>query len=1370
MATTEPHHIFIITGANRGLGRAIAKAVAGRSESAGEFRHLLLVGRNKQALEAAGAEAVNSRTRVHVVGDVDFAEAPQKVTDRVLASLDQMAAGLPDSVRMRLTLVQSAGTLSDLSKTVDQYDADEIASYTTLNFVSFSALTAGFLAYSKGRDAERVAVVNISSLLAIAAAPNWGLYAAVKAARDQLLKVVAAEHANDARIKTLSYAPGPLDNDMQAEVRARVGDEVQRATFAQLHREKKLVQAGTTANIMCDLLEALRERQVKVLSRALNQFVILKSSPEGWQPVAPDGRLAQTASMGGDVDVHIGKKPLPAPTTDNDNGDNSNDDSNSSSGIGDVYRMTASIPLDPDVSKDTQGPFSAYLSELRDWQAVLECPGLRSMWNYYIRSCSTLEMLDAHTSITRAELRSPVPGQPKEFAHQRDMVMVETSLVDPTTVVYVSTSLPTTEDDPAYLREHAPYKRVDSALWAWCVEIVTPSIDAIPYAASAATGFGTSQQLLRATASTRAKPRVCVQVTCFLHLNLNTSWKSNNALACRAAANLIPSLVAYLRLHGAPPRIARIGPSVSVDRSEWHRPARDTPIWEVSYSVMCTPRESDGSGGDERQIRARSPNPAQLPLPPLLQRSRSSAMSVGQPIIASILDLETSSPGGRSSINSNRTSLALHGRESQALHARKVSTLTSYLSSSFQRRQGEVSSAFGTHAGGIVRDGEELSLVVTRARLGSCVLEFVVDASNWCSEGRAVDITLSLSGFASVDQLYSSIAEMQAAAPELFTESQLRLTHDDVMAMMEKKRKKTSVNSRQAHVQKQSQHKVVAELAAMQLVRCFYIASHKSSRRRFLVRILNPPTSTDMGLVTADNEHDSTDINGSTRIAGPVQDGESVDKTYRVKVVVRKGASSERSERAAGLVVNGHYAEVMPFTLDPPTYAGFPKPRTRASSNSNDDRMITRHVTPQRDSDTATPERIDPQIVIPESNLAPQIAIPESNLAPQMGSSVPEMTPDTYAGDTPDEYVVASAIETGNDDEIGGTQSAAEMSANDLQTINRTPPVDAAIGSEDTADICDIPLARLQQASRVAAANWSSLGTAAAGGITVSRTELQQRRMQPGEGGSDANGVGGVGGVAAVASKNAISGTVLRAEALIEGWTIFDVFSVISIGNGAQEQPVSGLWAASQALEQVAPNAEVHHRKTSGSWATAVRDAVVCRAWTTSGRGNGRIDISECSVDEWIGKARDLVPDTPNVVRADVGLCGWRLEKAKLPPVQVGGGDQNQALDGARDHSGDAVDDTTAVGARLRSASTTGSPALDAEFENQRRKQHAVKITHYLRYNPRGWLSPDGAAAAAAGDEMVAGFRRMGAALGLGSASSLPQQQAQQAQQPGKHD
>ncbi|KAJ2575450.1 hypothetical protein EV177_010997, partial [Coemansia sp. RSA 1804] len=148
----------------------------------------------------------------------------------------------------------------------------------------------------------------------------------------------------------------------------------------------------------------------------------------------------------------------------------------------------------------------------------------------------------------------------------------------------------------------------------------------------------------------------------------------------------------------------------------------------------------------------------------------------------------------------------------------------------------EASSAFGTHAGGIVRDGEELALVVTRARLGSCVLEFVVDASGWRMEGLGVDISLSVSGLTSAEHLYASIKEMQAAAPELFSESQLRLSRDDVATMMAKRSRKgvsqasssstatdhyfssgPGIHSKAYRRHRHSEQQVVAELAAMQL-------------------------------------------------------------------------------------------------------------------------------------------------------------------------------------------------------------------------------------------------------------------------------------------------------------------------------------------------------------------------------------------------------------------------------------------------------------------------------------------------------------------------------------------------------------------------
>ncbi|KAJ1936243.1 hypothetical protein FBU59_005116, partial [Linderina macrospora] len=139
---------------------------------------------------------------------------------------------------------------------VEEYSVQEISEYAAINFVSFSALTARFLTFAKGvENAERICVVNISSLLAVMAFSNWGLYAAIKAARDQLLKVSAIENQDDKRVRLLSYAPGPLDNDMQEMVRTTVGDPEQKKIYGQMHLERKLVSMQFTAGIMCDLLD-----------------------------------------------------------------------------------------------------------------------------------------------------------------------------------------------------------------------------------------------------------------------------------------------------------------------------------------------------------------------------------------------------------------------------------------------------------------------------------------------------------------------------------------------------------------------------------------------------------------------------------------------------------------------------------------------------------------------------------------------------------------------------------------------------------------------------------------------------------------------------------------------------------------------------------------------------------------------------------------------------------------------------------------------------------------------------------------------------------------------------------------------------------
>lgn len=78
-------------------------------------------------------------------------------------------------------------------------------SYLSLNVSSALALTAGMLQVFPRRPGLRWSVVNVSSVFAEQALPNWVLYCTAKAARKMMFSVLAEEEPN---VKVLSYSPG----------------------------------------------------------------------------------------------------------------------------------------------------------------------------------------------------------------------------------------------------------------------------------------------------------------------------------------------------------------------------------------------------------------------------------------------------------------------------------------------------------------------------------------------------------------------------------------------------------------------------------------------------------------------------------------------------------------------------------------------------------------------------------------------------------------------------------------------------------------------------------------------------------------------------------------------------------------------------------------------------------------------------------------------------------------------------------------------------------------------------------------------------------------------------------------------------------
>ncbi|KAK4699016.1 hypothetical protein P7C70_g7250, partial [Phenoliferia sp. Uapishka_3] len=83
---------------------------------------------------------------------------------------------------------------------------------------------------------------------------------------------------------------------------------------------------------------------------------------------------------------------------------------------------------------------------LEEWRSVLQTPEVRSSWDKLIEHAQDVELLDAQTRITKTDYRLGWPASP------RDTITISRTLSDSSTLIDISTSLPRSPDEPAFLR------------------------------------------------------------------------------------------------------------------------------------------------------------------------------------------------------------------------------------------------------------------------------------------------------------------------------------------------------------------------------------------------------------------------------------------------------------------------------------------------------------------------------------------------------------------------------------------------------------------------------------------------------------------------------------------------------------------------------------------------------------------------------------------------------------------------------------------------------------------------------------------------------------------------------------------------------
>ena len=200
--------LTIITGASRGLGRAMAEQLLQPGQ------RLLCISR--QADEQLAARAREAGAELDQ-WQLDLSD-PVPGAARLAAWLQALDAAAFDSA----TLINNAGTVGR-PRPLSEAVASELAQALRVGLEAPMLLAAAFLGATKGWRAERK-VLNISSGLGRNAMGSQAPYCAAKAGMDhsacRALEEKAA--ANGARI--VSLAPGIIDTDMQVALRGAEAD------------------------------------------------------------------------------------------------------------------------------------------------------------------------------------------------------------------------------------------------------------------------------------------------------------------------------------------------------------------------------------------------------------------------------------------------------------------------------------------------------------------------------------------------------------------------------------------------------------------------------------------------------------------------------------------------------------------------------------------------------------------------------------------------------------------------------------------------------------------------------------------------------------------------------------------------------------------------------------------------------------------------------------------------------------------------------------------------------------------------------------------------------------------------------------------
>jgi len=186
--------VVMITGASRGLGRALAQAYAKEGAS------LVINSRSEESVHPVAEEAESSGAEIlALAADVSRGAEVEKLVDGAVQRFDRIDV-----------LVNNAGLLGPRVP-IEEYPEEEWRRVLDANLTAPFLLTKAVIPHMP----EGGSIVNVTSGVSVEGRAEWGAYSVSKFGVEGLTQILAAE-LRDRGIRANSVDPGGMRTEMRA--------------------------------------------------------------------------------------------------------------------------------------------------------------------------------------------------------------------------------------------------------------------------------------------------------------------------------------------------------------------------------------------------------------------------------------------------------------------------------------------------------------------------------------------------------------------------------------------------------------------------------------------------------------------------------------------------------------------------------------------------------------------------------------------------------------------------------------------------------------------------------------------------------------------------------------------------------------------------------------------------------------------------------------------------------------------------------------------------------------------------------------------------------------------------------------------------